>query len=120
MALLTRQPMVEAGLNAAYVAAAGGGDTVDNDGRTFLHVKNGGGGSINVTVSAQVASVQDPRKGILTRSNIVVAVTNAQERFIGPFPPSMFNDASGRILITYSGVTSVTVAAVQAPIAPAA
>lgn len=105
----------QAGLNATYVAAAGGGDVAPNDGRTVLHVKNGGGGSINVTVTANAATVQDPNKGTLTKPNVVVAVPNGQERFIGPFPPAAFNDANGNVPITYSGVTTVTIAAVRVP-----
>lgn len=115
MAALTRQNLAEAGLNATYVAASGGGDTVPNDGETFLHVKNGGVGSINVTVAAAVATVFKEGFGTLVRGNIVVAVPNGAERFIGPFPPSAFNDVNGSVPITYSGVTSVTVAALKVP-----
>lgn len=119
MALLTRQDLVEAGVAASYAAAAGGGDTVDNDGATFLHVKNGGGAPITVTVTAQVASLPTPRYGNLTRANIAVSVPAAGERFVGPFPKAAFNDANGRAAISYSGVTSVTVAALRCPWAAA-
>lgn len=115
MATLSRQDMVEAGLLGSYVAASGGGDVVDNDGQTFLHVKNGGGGSINVTVAAQVAAFQTPGMGPMTKANIVVAVANGAEKFIGPFAKQAFNTAAGQVAITYSGVTSVTIAAVRLP-----
>lgn len=115
MATLTVQNIVEAGLAAAYAAAAAGGDVVPNDGNTFLHVKNGSGGSITVTVTPAVTTVQSARHGTLTRANIAVAVPAGGERFIGPFAPEAFNNSSGQAAITYSGVTSVTLAAVRLP-----
>jgi hypothetical protein len=113
MALLTRQNFALGGLAASYAAAAAGGDTVDNDGKVVLHVKNGGAGAINVTVAAQVASLSVEGYGTLTRSDVVVSVPAGGERFIGPFPPRAFNDANGRAAITYDAVTSVTLAALQ-------
>ena len=43
MAELTVQQITEAGGAATYVSAAGGGDTADNNGNMFLHIKNGSG-----------------------------------------------------------------------------
>lgn len=112
MALLTRQKIVEAGLTPAFVAAAGGGDTVANaDGKTYLHVKNGGGVSINVTVTAQAVTVEDPHRGTMAKANIVKAVGAGAEAIIGPLKKISFNNASDIVAISYSGVTSVTVAA---------
>lgn len=118
MATLTVQVVAEAGLAPSYAAAAGGGDEIPNDnGDVILHVKNGGGGSINVTVAPQVASVAlNGGLGTYTRSNLVVAVPNGGERMIGPFPRRAFNNANGRVAVTYSGVTSVTVAAIRVPV----
>jgi hypothetical protein len=112
MSLLTRQNIVEAGLTPTFSAAAGGGDTVSNtDGKTYLHVKNGGGGSITVTITAQTVTKEDPHLGTLTRANIAKVVANGAEAIIGPIKKQSFNNASDIIAITYSGVTSVTVAA---------
>ena len=62
MALLTRQKITEAGLTPAYAAAGAGGDTIDNaDGKTYLHVKNGGGSPMTVTITPQQASTDDPK-----------------------------------------------------------
>ena len=111
MATLTRQSIVPAGLANTYAAAAGGGDVIDNsDGKTFLHVKNAGGGSITVTVTAQSTSLVTATHGTLTVANIAVAVGAAAEKIIGPFPKAAYNNASDQLAITYSGVTSVTIA----------
>lgn len=108
MAALTVQNVARSGLAPSYSAAAGGGDTFTNDGAVLLHVKNGGGSSINVTVASTA-----PAGVGLAAANVVVAVPNAGERMIGPFPAAAFCDANGSVAVAYSAVTSVTVAAVR-------
>lgn len=118
MATLARQVLVEAGIVPAYAAATSGGDQVDNsDGRTFLHVKNGSGGSINVTIAEQIpgTTVEDPALGTLSKSSVVKAVAAAGEAILGPFKKSAFNDANNFLQITYSSATSVTIGAFKFP-----
>lgn len=95
-------------------AASAGGDTVANPkGTTMLRVINGGGGSINVTLTpASSARPADGQWPAMTLSPIVVAVPAGAARLIGPIPP-VFNDVNGNVAIAYSGVTSVTVEAIQ-------
>jgi hypothetical protein len=110
MAILTVTPIVRTGINPAtpMAAAAGGGDSFANTGNEFLKVTNGGGSSINVTIVAQAACSD---YGVSNAAHdIVVAVPNGQTRDIGPINPKVYNDANGRAQITYSGVTTVTVA----------
>ena len=111
MAELTVQQITEAGGTATYVAAAGGGDTADNNGNLFLHVKNGGGSEMTVTITAQTTSVDSGPYGELTKSNASIAIAGSGEAFIGGFAPAAFNNGNSEIAITYSGVTSVTIAA---------
>ena len=112
MADLTIQDVVEGGLAASYAAAAAGGDAVLNlQGDVFLHVKNGDVSSHTVTVTAQDTSEDVPGFGNMTKANLAVAVPASGERFIGPFPRQAFNDANGKVQITYDDVTSVTIAA---------
>lgn len=107
MATLTSITPTFAGINLAPVAAAAGGDKFLNDGNTLLYIKNGGGSSINATVAAPGTP------GGLTLTPPVVAVPAGGEKILGPFDPKYFNDASGFVNLTYSGVTSVTVAVIQ-------
>ena len=111
MAELTIQQITEAGGSVTYSAAAGGGDTADNGGSTFLHIKNGGGSEVTVTITAQTTSVESSIFGDLTKANASIAIAGSGEAFIGPFKPSAFNNSDNEIAITYSGVTSVTIAA---------
>lgn len=111
MAELTLQQITEAGGAVTYSSAAEAGDTADNSGNTFLHIKNGSGGSITVTITAQTTTVENTIYGDLTKANASIAVEGSGEAFIGPFKPAAFNDTDSEIAITYSAVTSLTIAA---------
>lgn len=107
MAILTVAQTSLAGVALGAVAAAGGGDSFPNDGATALYVKNGSGAPITVTADAPNAD----NFGVVDASHdSAVAVAAGAERLLGPYPPGRFNDANGRVQLTYSGVTSLTVA----------
>lgn len=110
MATLATQVVKRAGVIPSYSACAGGGDRFTPDGSTFLHVKNASGGSLNVTVAATKVPADS-----LAVGNLVVAVGAGAEKMIGPFPPDIFfaTDGSGLADITYSGVTSLTIAVMK-------
>lgn len=112
MATLTVQSVTESGLDGSYSAAAGAGDTFVNDttGRTFLHVKNGDASSHTVTVTPVITSRSIEGFGTLTKSGVSVAIPAGEDRFIGPFPYTAYGADPD---ITYSAVTSVTVAAIK-------
>jgi hypothetical protein len=108
MALLTTQTVVPGGTTPAYVAANAGGDTVTPGNDTFLHAKNASGGSLTVTVD----SVTPCNYG--SDHDLVVAIPAGSERMIGPLPASRFaSPTTGLVSVTYSGVTSLTVAAIR-------
>lgn len=109
MSTLNVQKVVLGGLSPTYGAAAVGGDEFVNSGRDFIHVKNGGGSSVDVTVNSQEPCDQG------YDHDVVVAVGAGAEKMIGPFPKSRFDDADGKVQITYSGVASVTIAVIQVP-----
>ena len=111
MAELTLQQITEDGITATYSTADAGGDTADNTGNTFLHIKNAAAGSMTVTITAQTTSVENQIYGTLTKSNASVVVGASGEAFIGPFKQAAFNDGNSEIAITYSTVESVTIAA---------
>jgi hypothetical protein len=106
MATLTVTPISRAGIPGTLVAAAGGGDDFLTTGKEYLEIVNGGGSPI--TVSA----IPVPTVDGLTVPNKTITVTNGQRRLFGPFPTGLYaNTTTGRVAITYSGVTSVTVGA---------
>jgi hypothetical protein len=104
MAALTTQNISRTGITPTYAAVAAS-DTFAPGANTFIHVKNGGGSSD--TCAIQVLAGDPPG---LTIADLSVAVTNAQERMIGPFPPQFFADpTTGQATVTHSFITSVTV-----------
>jgi len=106
MALLAYQPIPIQGLNPTYVAAAAGGDTVPMNTRGFLHVKNGSGAAVTVTVVIPGNSYGQPIP------DVPVAIAAGGAQFIGPFSSDMVNATLTGVDVTYSASASVTVAAV--------
>lgn len=92
----------------AFVAAAAGGDDFPNDGKTILLVNNAGGASINCSFVPLVdLQAGDP---LQDTTQALINVVLAQRHVIGPFPTNIYGAS---VAITYSGVTSVTVALIQ-------
>ncbi len=96
-------------LTPTFVAAAVGGDTFVNDGRSMLYVKNGDVSPMTVTITTPAElrggiGVEDPP----------TTVPATSEEIIGPFDPTIFNapDGSG-VAVGYSTDTSVTVAVIR-------
>lgn len=103
MATLTVQALTTAGAApASLVSAAGGGDQFPNTGNCVIDVANGGGGSITVTIPAQAACDQG------SSHDITVTVPASATRRIRA-PGARYVNSSGNTLLTYSGVSSVTV-----------
>lgn len=109
MAQLTVQNVTRSGLTPSYAAATGTGDSFSNNGATFLHVKNGHTAAQSVTVDSQYA----PLPAGTAQADVVVSIPAGGERMIGPFPTRSFNDVDGLTQVTYSGVTALTVAAIN-------
>lgn len=109
MATLTVNQLSLTGTAPTFVAAGAGGDDFGNDGvRTFLVVKNGGGSAVTVTLN-DTGSVSPPSAKAFD-PDVDVSVSAGGEAWIGPFDTARFGSSVG---VTYSGVTSVTVAAVR-------
>lgn len=108
MATLTTQNITTAGILPTYAPATAGGDAMIADQTSFLHIKNGAASSMTV-------SIADPMTfdTVLTVSSRVVTVAANSEQMIA-IPDTLYkNPATGLASITYSAVTSVTVAAIR-------
>lgn len=102
---LTVQQIVRSGLKPSLAAANADGNYFDNNGRVYLEVKNDDTASKTVTI--QTPGTVDG----LAIADLEVTVTAGESRKIGPFPTNIYNDANGRVNVSYSDVTSVTVGA---------
>ena len=105
MATRDSQQSSVAGLAATYHAASGGGDKVPPG--CLLHVKNGSGSSINLTLATPGTAYGQPI------GDQVVAVPAGAERFVS-VPSEGFTDmADGLVSLAWSAVTTVTFAVVR-------
>lgn len=78
-----------------------------NNGRLFIYVTNGGGSASVVTI-ATPGTVDG-----LAIADRTVSVPAGEDRMIGPFPPHIYNNANGEIDVSFSFITSVTLAALN-------
>lgn len=103
MATLATQSITTAGITPTFAAAAGGGDKCLPSTGTYLHVKNGGGSPVTVTLVTP-ATVDTLAVG----DRAVVVAAGAEAKIA--VPDTLYrNPTDGLADITYSGVTSVTV-----------
>lgn len=105
MATVATQVIPVTGLNATYNAASAGGDKVAPG--CFLHVKNGSGASINVTL-ATPGTLQ----GDLAIDDRVVAVPASGDRFIA-VTDDYRDPTDGLAHLAWSASASVTYAVLR-------
>lgn len=110
MATLTVAETALAGTTVTLVAAAGGGDDFANDGKTIFIVDNADASATTVTFN-DTGSVA-PESATSFDPDVAESVTNGDRDYFGPFPTTRFGTSVG---VTYSKVTSLTVAAVRVP-----
>jgi len=103
---LTVQDIALAGITPSYAAANADGNSFDNQGGSYLQVKNGSGSQITVTIPtpAKVGGVD------LEDITVTVAATTG-DKVIGPFAPELFNQSGGVVHVNYSAVTTITAGA---------
>lgn len=107
---LTPTQITRAGVAPTLSAANADGHSVSNAHSPFLHVNNGSGGSITVTIL--IPKTLDGQS--IANSGRQVTVPAGQARLIGPFPPGTYEQADGTVHVNFSSVTSVTVGAFYA------
>ena len=107
MAQLVVEAVSLAGTTPNMVAASAGGDSFSNDGNTMFKVTNGSASAVTVTIDSPLPC------NFGYNHNVIVNVAAGATVDLGPFAPTRFNDSVGNVDVTYSAVTSVTVAAVR-------
>jgi len=110
---ITVRDVTGAGYSTAASAANAGGSSfqASSDQRTFLRVTNANGSPITLTIVHQQASFNAPGVGTASVPDITVTVpATTGDLLVGPIYPA-YIDASGLAHITFSAVTSVSVAA---------
>lgn len=112
MADITPQVIVAEGIVRSHEGCASGGDAFVNSGRHYISVINAHAADPRtVTVNSQVNCNQG------VDHDVAVVITAAQdEKIFGPFPKDRFNDADGKVQITYSdSAADLTIAVFELP-----
>lgn len=108
MATLDPQVIDREGIEPAYANAGGAGDQYLNTGyRTFVHAKNGQTGDVDITIKTQTVIDGEPVE------DKVVVVPGNDDTFFGFYLPGHYNDPYGYVQMTYSSVTSLTIAVLR-------
>lgn len=107
MALLAPQISTVTGTAVTLAAATAGGDTMAPGSTSCLLVRNADVAAKTVTVVVPGNLYGQPIP------DIPVVVAAGGTALIGPFPSEFAGSATGVLDITYSAVTSVTVAAIR-------
>ena len=115
MANLPVQNLIGGGIEPIYNAASASGDEFVNDGKTFLHIKNGGTLTINVTFPAQTPFANKPGFGKIPLQDKVVSIQASGEAMIEFLRPAIFNGGNGRVEIRFDDITNVTVGVFSTP-----
>lgn len=107
MAVLAGQRAKIGGTALTFVAAAAGGDSVTPGNQSYLIVKNAAASPITVTV----ITPGNTKWGLPDPDIVSVSVpATTGEVIIGPIPAELANPSTGNVDVTYSAVTTVTVA----------
>ena len=105
MAALTTQQISPTGITPTFVACTSGGDTFTPGPKTFLDIKNGAGATVTVTIDTTAIEFGEPI------ANVVVSIPVSTEMLVGPFQPAEVEQGgTGQAQLTYSAVTSLTIA----------
>jgi hypothetical protein len=103
---LTVQDIARTGLTPSFTSAGSAGNAVPNDGHTFVEIKNTSGSAATVTLD--IPGTVDGQA--VTDRTVTVGATTG-DKMIGPFPPSIYNQDDGTVLLSFSHVTSLSIAA---------
>jgi hypothetical protein len=80
-------------------AVSGNNYYIPNNGRVVLVALCGAGGNLTVQTPGTVDT--------LSITDLVNALVAAKQYVFGPFPPAIYNDALGRLLVTVSANTNL-------------
>lgn len=108
----TPEDIVRSGLAATYISdfvvVATSSFIVRNNGKVILHMKKSA--AVNCNLIIITPNTVD---GLAVGDRTVVIPATTGDKFIGPFPPSIYNDANGDMEFTFSDVDGITGAILQ-------
>lgn len=106
MASLSAQSVGQSLADTVFSSASGGGDTAPTGDNVVLLVKNADASSKTVTLETAATY-----RGLAV-ADVAVVVAAGKTATIPLGPKALYAQANGRVNLTYSAVTSVTVAVI--------
>jgi len=107
MATLTVQVLDDTAKEVTFAACSALGDQFVNNGNIHLRIKNADAADKTVTINSQKVCNQG------YDHDRVLTITAGKTMETNVFDTYRFNDANGKVQITYSDVTSLSIAVVQ-------
>ena len=109
--LIPTNTIVRTGIAPALTA----GDATDNmyfvnDGRTLLYVLNTGGASTLTFITPGTVDAQT-----IGDRDVAIGIDATEGMFIGPFPPSIYNQSDGTVNVDINDHTTLTLEAFRLP-----
>lgn len=104
MATITAQTIAEAGTTVTFTAV-NASDTLTNNGKSYLRVKNANAAACTVTIAATHSCSQG-----FTHNMTASVIATTGDMVLGPFPAARFGTAP---VVTYSVTSSVTAALIS-------
>lgn len=95
----------------AAVDAVNGNSFTNPTGRAILEVTNGAGSPMNVTITT--FNSYSTGAGAHAVTDEVTAVTNGTTKVFGPFDKTLYNDATGNVLVDWSSGTTITARVIE-------
>lgn len=108
---LSVEQNLKSGLAATYTSSgllAANTYKFRNDGKVFLHFKKTGAGDCTVTITTPGTS-----QGLAIADQTVTVVATTGDKFVGPLPPSLFNDASSDVSFTISDTVGLSIGVIR-------
>ncbi|MGL5934601.1 MAG: hypothetical protein ACRCZI_03145 [Cetobacterium sp.] len=109
--LTVQNTSAEAGTVPTFAACSAGGDKFVWDSNAYIIIRNADAASKTVTVTPATTSFNDAQQGTLTKAPIALVIAAGGIGIIPPLPIPFRNSADlNKVAITYSAITSVTIA----------
>lgn len=103
MATFDVDQVVRGGMEPTFETANELGDAFLNDGKVWIHVKNGAAELVLTLVTQQTVDGE-------AVDDKTVTIGASTEQAVGTFPPEVYNDGDGLVQLTYSKHEEVTIA----------
>ncbi|MDD5302030.1 MAG: hypothetical protein PHS14_02890 [Elusimicrobia bacterium] len=108
---VTVEQSVKSGLTATYTSSGlltTNTYKVRNDGKVFLHFKKTGAGACTVTIVTP-----NTANGLAIADQTVTVPATTGDQFVGPLPPSLFNDSSSDVSFSISDTVGLSFAVIR-------